>query len=242
MPLKRYDTLRLQLIRLYQAMEEHRDLAREMFPDSSLPQGRAGRADPSTLRVLPTIEGSRRHVRIKDRVSLIYSESPEIGEERIPNAAGGKSAVDLSRWLQEVAGQKNRRLNLDRGVEMRIHLQEFEDTPIYFIAFRADDPDRKDPLPLHETEMSGAGMSFPTEICHSVGEDLLVVYFLPTDPFPPLQLVTQVVRPGRRHPRGGYQTPVKVVDISQGDHRRIMEYIATRQRQKSLLKAYSRGR
>lgn len=241
MPLKRYDTLRLQLIRLYQAMEAHRGVAREVFPDLSLPQGRPAGTDPSTLRVLPTIEGSRRQVRIKDRVSLIYSESPGIGEEHAPGVSCGKSTIDLSLWLQDLAGQKDQRLNLDRGAEMRIHLQEFEDTPIYFIAFRASDPDRKEPLPLREIEISGAGLCFPTEILHTVGEDLLIVYFLPTDPFPPLHLVTEVVRPGRRHPRGGYQTPVKVVDISQGDHRRIMEYIASRQRQKSLVKAYSRG-
>lgn len=243
MSLKRYDTLRLQLIRLYQAMEEHRGAALDMFPDTYPRDGRPGRTDPSTLRILPTLEGSRRHVRIKDRLPLVYSESPGIDEENIPHASDTKSTMDLSAWVQEIAGQKNRRLNSDRGTEMRIHLQEFEGTLIYFIAFQASDPDRKDPsLVLHEIELSGSGMSFPTEIAHPVGEELLVVYFLPTDPFPPLQLVTEVVRPSRRHTRGGYQTPVRVVDISQGDHRRITDYIASRQRQKSLVKAYSKGR
>lgn len=82
-------------------------------------------------------------------------------------------------------------------------------------------------------------MSFPTEIAHPCGEAILIVYFLPTAPFPPLQLVAEVVRASRRHPKGGYQTPVKYADISEEDHQRIMEYVAGRQRQKSLVKAYA---
>jgi len=240
---KRYDTLRLQLIRLYQAMEQHKGLAGEMFQDSPPSHARGGTADPSTLRVLPTIEGSRQHVRLKDRLSLVYSESPEIAKDIILDASRTKSTVDFSAWLQEVAGQKSQRLNPARGMEMRIHLQKFEEALIYFIAFQASSssPDREDSVPVREIEISGSGMSFPTEIAHPQGEDLLVVYFVPTDPFPPLQLVAEVVRPSRRHSRGGYQTPLRYVDISEEDHRRIMGYIASRHRQKSLVKAYDIG-
>jgi hypothetical protein len=123
-------------------------------------------------------------------------------------------------------------------MELRIHLQKFEEELIYFIAFQARDPDRRGPVPLREIEISGSGMSFPTEIAHHSGEDVLIVYFIPTSPFPPLQLVAEVVRPSQRHPKGGYQTPVKVVDISPEDHQRIMGYMASRQRQRSLVKAY----
>ena len=235
---KRYDTLRLQLIRLYQAMEQHTDLAGEMFRDSTDPASETGSQDPSTFRVLPSIEGNRQHVRIKDRLPVIYSESPEIAEQVALDSSSTKSTVDFSEWLQEIAGQKGQRINPLHGMEMRIHLQKFEEELIYFIAFQERSPDRKGPVPLREIEISGSGMSFPTEITHHRGEDILIVYFLPTDPFPPLQIVAEVVRPSQRHHRGGYQTPVKVVDISLEDHHRVMEYMASRQRQKSLVKAY----
>jgi hypothetical protein len=174
---------------------------------------------------------------------LVYSESPEIAKEIILDASRTKSTVEFSAWLQEVAGQKSQRLNPARGMEMRIHLQKFEEALIYFIAFQVigSNPDREDSVPVREIEISGSGMSFPTEIAHPRGEDLLVVYFVPTDPFPPLQLVAEVVRPSRRHPRGGYQTPVKYMDISEEDHKRIMGYIASRHRQRSLVKAYDIG-
>ena len=71
--------LRLQLIRLYQAMEQHKDLAREIFRDASPRNSRA--TAPATFRLLQTIEGNRQQVRIKDRLPVIYSESPEIAEE-----------------------------------------------------------------------------------------------------------------------------------------------------------------
>jgi hypothetical protein len=243
MALKRYDTLRLQLIRLYQAMEQHKGLAGEMFQDLSHPHARVGTTDPSTLRVLPTIEGSRQHVRLKDRLSLVYSESPEIAKEIILDESRTKSTVEFSAWLQEVAGQKSERLNPAGSMDMRIHLQKFEEALIYFIAFRAisPSPDREVSAPVREIEISGSGMSFPTEVAHMQGEDILVVYFVPTDPFPPLQLVAEVVRPSRRHPKGGYQTPVKYVDISQEDHQRIMGYIASRHRLRNLNKAYDIG-
>lgn len=235
---KRYDTLRLQLIRLYQAMEQHTDLAGEMFRDSGNAATGEGSRDPSTCRVLPSIEGNRRHVRIKDRLPVIYSESPEIAEQVALDASRTKTTVDFSEWLQEIAGRKGLRVNPIHRMEMRIHLQKFEEELIYFIVFREDAPERKGPVPLREIEISGSGMAFPTEIAHHRGENLLIVYFLPSDPFPPLQIVAEVVRPSRRHHRGGYQTPVKVVDISREDHHRIMEYMASRQRQKSLVKAY----
>ena len=200
-----------------------------------------GTTDPSTFRVLPTIEGSRQHVRIKERLPVVYSESPEIADEMILDSSRTASTVDFSQWLQEIAGQKGQRINPMYGMEMRIHLQKFEGELIYFIAFQARNPDRRGPVPLREIEISGSGMSFPTEIAHPCGEDILIVYFLPTDPFHPLQLVAEVLRPSRRHPKGGHQTPVKYVDISQKDHQRIMGYIAGRQRQKSLVKAYDIG-
>ena len=240
MTLKRYDALRLQLIRLYQAMEQHKDLAGEMFRDSPYPFSRVETADPATFRVLPAIEGARQHVRLKDRLSVIYSESPEIADQCILDGSRTKSTVDFPGWIQEIAGQKNRRLDPTHRLEIRIHLQKFEEELIYFIAFQTSDPDRTGPVPLREIEISGSGMSFPTEIAHPLGEDILIVYFLPTEPYPPLQLVAQVVRPSRRHSEGGYQTPVKYENISQEDHRRIMDYIASRQRQKSLSKAYDR--
>ncbi|MGW8319996.1 MAG: PilZ domain-containing protein [Thermodesulfobacteriota bacterium] len=235
---KRYDTLRLQLIRLYQAMEQHTDLAGEMFRDSTNTASETGSQDPSTFRVLPSIGGNRQHVRIKDRLPVIYSESPEIAEQVVLDSSLTKSTVDFSEWLQEIAGQKGQRINPLHGMEMRIHLQKFEEELIYFIAFQERGPDRKGPVPLREIEISGSGMSFPTEIAHHRGEDILIVYFLPTDPFPPLQIASEIVRPSRPHHRGGHQTPVKVVDISQEDRHRIMEYMASRQRQKSLAKAY----
>ncbi len=236
---KRYDTLRLQLIRLYQAMEQHTELAGAMFgdpPPHSSSQN--GTSDPTTFRVLPTIEGSRQHVRIKDRLPLVYSESPEIAEQIAEDSSHTKSTLDFAAWIKEIARHKGQRINPVGGMEMRIHLQKFEEELIYFIAFQAMDPDRKGPLPLREIEISESGISFPTEISHHPRENILVVYFLPTSPFPPLQLVAEVVRPSRGHPKGGYQTPVKVVDISREDHQRIMQYMASRQRQKSLLKAY----
>ncbi len=229
---------RLQLIRLYQAMERHTELAGAMFGDSPNTSSGIGSPDPTTFRVLPTIEGDRQHVRIKDRLPLIYSESPEIAEQVAVDSSHTKSTVNFASWLQEIATHKGQRINPTRGMEMRIHLQKFEEELIYFIAFQARDPDRKGPVPLREIEISGSGMSFPTEIAHQSGEDILIVYFLPTGPFPPLQLVAEVVRPSPRHPKGGYQTPVKMVDMSPEDHQRIMEYIASRQRQKSLVKAY----
>jgi len=235
---KRYDTLRLQLIRLYQAMEQHTDLAGEMFRDSTNTASETGSQDPSTFRVLPSIEGNRQHVRIKDRLPVIYSESPEIAEQVTLDSSRTKSTVDFSEWLQEIARQKGQRINPLQGMEMRIHLQKFEEELIYFIAFRQGGGDQRGPVPLREIEISGSGMSFPTEIAHHRGEDILIVYFLPTDPFPPLQIVSEVVRPSQRHHRGGHQTPVKVVDISLEDRHRIMEYMASRQRQKSLAKAY----
>jgi hypothetical protein len=219
-------------------MEQHTDLAGEMFGDSSRTSSGNGSPDPSTSRVLPTIEGSRRHVRIRDRLPLVYSESPEIAEQITLDSSRTKSIVEFSAWLKEIAGQKGQRVNPLHGMEMRIHLQKFEEELIYFIAFQTRAPDRKDPLPSREIEISGSGLSFPTEIAHDRGEDILIVYFLPTAPFPPLQLVAEVVRPSQRHPRGGYQTPIKVVDISPEDHHRIVEYMASRQRQKSLFKAY----
>ena len=235
---KRYDALRLQLIRLYQAMEQHTDLAGEMFRDSTHSTCEPGSQDPFTYRVLPSIEGNRQHVRIKDRLPVIYSESPEIAEQVALDSSSTKSTVDFSEWLQEIARQKGQRINPLHGMEMRIHLQKFEEELIYFIAFQERSPDRKDPVPLRETEISGSGMSFPTEIAHHRGENILIVYFLPTDPFPPLQIVSEVVRPSQRHHRGGHQTPVRVVDLSPEDRHRIMEYMASRQRQKSLVKAY----
>jgi hypothetical protein len=219
-------------------MEQHKDLAGEMFRDASPPSSGTMAAKLSTFRVLPTIEGSRQHVRIKDRLPVIYSESPEIADEIILDSSRTKSTVDFSQWLQEIAGQKGQRLNPTRGMEMRIHLQKFEEELIYFIAFQPRKPDRRGPVPLSDIEISGSGMSFPTEIAHPRGEDILIVYFIPTAPFPPLQLVAEVVRPSRCQPKGGYQTPVKYANISQEDHRRILEYIASRQRQKSLVKAY----
>ena len=92
---KRYDTLRLQLIRLYQAMEKHSDLAGEMFRDSTGPASQARQQDPSTFRVLPSIEGSRQHARIKDRLPLIYSESPEIAEQVALDASRTKTTVEF---------------------------------------------------------------------------------------------------------------------------------------------------
>jgi hypothetical protein len=236
---KRYDALRLQLIRLYQAMEQHAELAGAMFGDSpprSTPD--MGTADPTTFRVLPTIEGSRQHVRVKDRLPLAYSESPEIADQIAVDASHTQTTLDFASWIKEIARHKEQRINPSGGMEMRIHLQKFEEELIYFIAFQARDPDRKGPVPLREIEISESGISFPTEIAHHGGENLLVVYFLPTSPFPPLQLVAEVVRPSRAHSKGGYQTPVKVVDISGEDHQRVMEYMASRQRQKNLLKAY----
>ena len=47
-----------------------------------------GTTDPSTFRVLPTIEGSRQQVRIKGRMPVIYSESPEIADEMIQDSSG----------------------------------------------------------------------------------------------------------------------------------------------------------
>jgi hypothetical protein len=187
------------------------------------------------------IEGSRQDVRIKDRLPLVYSESPAIAKDFALDASRTKTTVDFAAWVQEVARQKNQRLNPAQGMEMRIHLQEFEQALVYFVAFQRRDPDRRDSLPLREIEISGSGMSFPTEIAHDRNEDLLIVYFLPTDPFPPLQLVAHVVRPSRRHSRGGYQTPVKYVDISPEDHERILQYLASRNRQRSLVKAYDIG-
>ena len=143
---KRYDMLRLQLIRLYQAMEQHTDLAGEMFRDSTNP-AETGSQDPSTFRVLPSIEGNRQHVRIKDRLPVVYSESPEIAEQVALDSSGTKSTVDFSEWLQEIAGQKGQRINPLHGMEMRIHLQKFEEELIYFIAFQERDPDRKGPFP-----------------------------------------------------------------------------------------------
>jgi hypothetical protein len=235
---KRHEMLRLQLIRLYKAMEQHADLAGEMFGDSESTSREVGTSDPSTFRVLPSIEGSRRHVRIRDRLPLVYSESPEIAEQIALGASRTRSALDFSDWLKEIARHKGQRINPMFGMDMRIHLQKFEEELIYFIAFQPSLPDRTDSLPTREIEISGAGLSFPTEIAHDPGEDILIVYFLPSGPFPPLQLVTAVVRPSQRNPRGGYQTPVKVVNMSPEDGRRIMEYMASRQRQKSLYKAY----
>jgi hypothetical protein len=235
---KRYDKLRLQLIRLYQAMEQHADLTGEMTRDSTNPAFGTGSQDRSTLQVLPSIEGNRQHVRIKDQWPVVYSESPEIAEQVALDSSHTKSTVNFSEWLQEIAGQKGRRINPMHGMEMRIHLQKFEEELIYFIAFHERAPDRKGPVPMREIEVSGSGLSFPTEIAHHLGEELLIVYFLPTDPFPPLQVVAEVVRSSQRHHRGGYQTPVKIVDISQEDRHRITEYMASRQRQKSLVKAY----
>lgn len=235
---KRYDMLRLQLMRLYQAMEQHTDLAGELFGDFSRPPNGPRSPDPSTFRVLPSIEGSRQHVRIKDRLPVVYSESSEIAEQIALRSSRTKNTVDFPSWLKEVARQKGKRINPMHGMEMRIHLQKFEDELIYFIAFRAAARDREATASLREIEISGSGLSFPTEIAHHPGEGILIVYFLPTGPFPPLQLVAEVVRPSRRHPGGGYQTPVKVVDISPEDHQRIIEYMAGRQRQKSLMKAY----
>jgi hypothetical protein len=238
---KRYDTLRLQLIRLYQAMEQHTDLEGEMFRGAANAATGDGSRDPSTFRVLPSIEGNRQHVRIKDRLPVSYSESPEIAEQVALDASRTQTTVDFTEWLQEIAAQKGRRVNPLKGMEMRIHLQKFEGELIYFIAFLQGAPDGRDPVPLREIEISGSGMSFPTEIAHQRGEDILIVYFLPTDPFPPLQIVAEVVRASQRHHRGGYQTPVKIMDISREDHQRIMEYMASRQRQKSLVKAYDLG-
>jgi hypothetical protein len=235
---KRYDMLRLQLIRLYQAMEQHTDLTGEMFGDSAHAGSGTRSTDPTTFRVLPSIEGSRQHVRIKDRLPVVYSEGPEIAEQIALASSRTKNTVDFSAWLQEVARQKGQRINPMRGMEMRIHLQKFEEELIYFIAFRAAARDREASASLREIEISGSGLSFPTEIAHQRGEGVLIVYFLPTSPFPPLQLVAEVVRPSQRHPAGGYQTPVKVVDISPEDRQRILEYMASRQRQKSLMKAY----
>ncbi len=239
---KRYDALRLQLIRLYQAMEQHTELAGAMFGDPP-PRSSAGSVptDPTTFRFLPTIEGSRQHVRIKDRLPLIYSESPEIAEQVALDASRTKSTLDFRAWIQEIARHKGQRIHPARRMEMRIHLQAFEGELIYFIAYQAADPDRRGALPLREIEISESGISFPTEIAHQAGESILVVYFLPTSPFPPLQIVAEVVRQSRGHPKGGYQTPVKLVDISREDQRRVMEYLASRQRQKSLLKAYDIG-
>ncbi len=238
---RRYDTLRLQLIRLYQAMGRDADLAGDIFGEPAHAPSGACVPDPSTFRILPTIEGSRRHVRIKDRLPVIYSESPEIAEQVAKDASRTKRTMDFPAWIQEIARHRGERVNPVRGMELRIHLQKFEEEMIYFLAFWGRDPDRKGPVPLREIEISGAGMSFPTEIAHPRGENILIVYFLPTDPFPPLQLVAEVVRPSRRHSRGGYGTPVKYVEISQADHRRIMGYMASRQRQKSLVKAYEIG-
>lgn len=232
---KRHDMLRLQLVRLYQAMEQHKDLAGQMFVE---PSPKAPSSDPSTFRVLPTIEGSRQHVRIKDRLPVAYSESPEIAEQIALDSSRTKRTLEFRGWLKEIAEQKGRWIYPIQEMEMRIHLQKFESELIYFIAFRKRDADCKEPLPSREIEISGSGLSFPTEIAHDRGEDILVVYFLPTGPFPPLQLIAEVVRPSRRHLRGGYQTPVKFVDISPEDHQRITDYIAGRQRQKSLVKAY----
>lgn len=222
-------------------MEQHNGLAGEMFRESPAARQRAAPTDPSTFRVLPTIAGNRQHVRIKDRLSVVYSESPEIEHEVTLGPSRTTRTVDFAGWLQEVACKKGERLNPAHGMEMRIHLQKFEERLIYFIAFQAADSGREKPVPQREIEISGSGLSFPTEIAHPSGEDLLVVYFLPTDPFPPLQLVAQVVRPSRRHPRGGYQTPVRYVDISEEDHHRILTYMAGRHRQRSLLKAYDIG-
>jgi hypothetical protein len=238
---RRYDTLRMQLIRLCQAMEHHKGLAEEMFGESPAVKTRAAPTDPSTFRVLPTIAGSRQHVRIKDRLAVVYSESPEIARDIIVGSCGTTRIVDFAAWLQEVACRRGERLNPAHGMEMRIHLQKFEEQLIYFIAFQGAGSGRVEPVPLREIEISGSGMSFPTEIAHACGEDLLVVYFLPTDPFPPLQLVAEVVRPSRRHLKGGYQTPVRYVDISEEDHQRILSYMASRHRQKSLLRVYDIG-
>jgi hypothetical protein len=235
---QRYDLLRLQLIRLVQAMEQHRDLAGEMSGDPSRRRPGLGSAEPLTLRVLPTIEGSRRHVRIRDRLPLLYSESPEIAAQTASGASRTKSRLAFPAWIREIASQKGQRVNPMQAMEMRIHLQKFEEELIYFIAFRKEVPHRSEALPTREIEISGSGLSFPTEISHDPGEDILIVYFPPSAPFPPLQLISEVVRPSRHNPRGGYQTPVKIVDISPQDRRRITDYIASRQRQKSLVKAY----
>lgn len=238
---KRYDTLRLRLIRLYQAMGRDAELAGDIFGDPGHAPSGSETPDPSTYRVLPTIEGSRRHIRIKDRLPVIYSESPEIAEQVARGASRTKRTMDFATWLQEVARHREQRVNPVQGMDLRIHLQAFEEEMIYFLAFWKRDPDRKGPVPLREIETSGAGMSFPTEIAHPRGEKILIVYFLPTDPFPPLQLVAEVVRPSRRLSKGGYGTPVRYVDISQAEYGRIMEYMASRQRQKSLAKAYEIG-
>jgi hypothetical protein len=219
-------------------MEQHRDLAGEMFGDPLRATQGLDSSDPLTLRVLPTIEGSRRHVRIRDRFPVAYSESPEIADQVASSASRERNSLEFPAWIREIAGQKGKRVNPMQAMEMRIHLQKFEEELIYFIAFRKEDPHRSEPLPTREIEISGSGLSFPTEIAHAPGEDILIAYFLPTGPFPPLQLISEVVRPSRRHARGGYQTPVKIVDISPEDRHRMTDYMASRQRQKSLVKAY----
>ncbi len=235
---ERYEILRLQLIRLYQTMEEHKALAGKMLREPP-PFSSEGRHPPlSTAKILPSMEENRRDLRIRDHVPLVYSESPEIASRVRPDppATQAVTTMDFPSWVREVAAYKERRLHPPCGMRMRIHLQAFEETCVYFVAFRPADLEEGEPC--HETEISASGMSFPTRLPHPEGAELLVVYFLPMDPFPPLQLVGETVRPSRPDARGGFQTPLRFVELTEEDRQRILSYIVARQRRKNLLETY----
>ncbi len=226
-------------VQLSQALEQYKTLtgqeAEKMLRDSY----HKDRDEVSAWELLQTKKENRRSIRMQQRLPVLYSESAGVRTQKDSGASREQRELELSDWIQELAGARDQMLNTSSGMKMIVHLQALQGELIYFIAFMAR---RAGQGPFaassRKVVISGSGMNIPSERSHRLGEMIFVVLFLPTEPFSPLRLVAKVVRSSVRDPQEGFRTPVKFVNISQEDQDRIVRFISRRQRQSNLSKVY----
>ncbi len=230
---------RAVLVQLSQALEQYKSLAGQEAEKILRDSYHKDTDEISAWELLQMKKENRRSIRMQQRLPVIYTESSGVRRQRASDSSCSKRKVELSAWIQELAGARDQMLNTSSGMKMVIHLQALQGELIYFIAFMAREAGQDQlAVPSRKAVISGSGMNFPSDLSHQLDEMIFVVLFLPTEPFSPLRLVAKVARTSVRDSSGGYRTPVKFVNISQQDQDKIIRFISRKQRQRNLSKVY----
>lgn len=185
----------------------------------------------------------RTFLRIKEPLADARFVSGELADvvRSFRSRPGSDGPQGLLRLLLEMDLTRRAGIRVLKEKRLAVHAEIFRGSFLYFLAFLDAQGASLGSAAGCRFDISGSGICFPTEVRHRAGERLFAVLFLPVDPVPPLKLVLEAVRPSQPSPDGAYLTAARFLEVDCATRSRILAYVADRQRERMLHRAYRIG-